>query len=49
MYDLPGPKSLEILKKGPKIFKYGGLYEELKAEAALYPVILVARTGQATE
>jgi 4-aminobutyrate aminotransferase-like enzyme len=34
MYNLPGPKSLEILKKGPKIFKYGGLYEELKAKAA---------------
>lgn len=34
MYNLPGPQSLEILKKGPRIFKYGGLYDEQKEKAA---------------
>lgn|GEM_PF-76682 len=48
MYNLPGPKSLEILKKGPKIFKYGGYYEKLRKKAAKMgmtppPQMIIAR------
>ncbi len=31
---IPGPESLEILKKGPRLFKDGGRYEEAAADAA---------------